>query len=315
MTTPLVSVIIPTFNRSHYLLEAVDSVLSQTYQNVEPVVVDDGSTDNTVEAIAPIRERITLIQQENAGRSSARNRGIHQSNGDFIVFLDSDDLLLPDSIRCQVEYLEGHPAIDVIYGNGHTLNPDSTYSPLEPFVKSLAAPSQIGTEMLVANLFAIHAAMVRRDALPAPSAFDESLSALEDWDLWLRLLFSGATFAYHNAKIAVYRRHSGNTDTAVPASLIRARALITAKVVGENLDRNMSEEQRRLFRLQHMGALMRFGSPLLILRALVDVLFPLGRPSGHGLAALIVRAMELTIRTARNKLFFRSRRTAPNRRS
>jgi glycosyltransferase involved in cell wall biosynthesis len=302
MTLPLVSIIIPTYNRAAYLLEAIDSALSQTYQHIEVVVVDDGSTDNTMDILDPIRGRITFLQQKKAGRSAARNTGIRQSSGSFIIFLDSDDLLLPDAVCLQVEYFVAHPEIDVIYGNGYTLNADATCGPLEPYVVPLASPGQVGTRMLIANVFALHAAMVRRDSLPAHFVFDESLHALEDWDLWLRMKFRGATFAYHDSKIAVYRRHSGNTDESAPTSLVRARALISAKVVRDALDRDMSEDERRLFRLEHLGALVRFGSPYLLLRTITDVLLPHRSLSGPGCAAFSTRILQLILRAVRIRL-------------
>ena len=99
---PFVSVIIPTFNRGWILKEAVDSVLGQTYRNFELIVVDDGSTDNTAQILETYQGRITVIRQENAGVSAARNRGIRKASGRLISFLDSDDLWLSGKLERQV---------------------------------------------------------------------------------------------------------------------------------------------------------------------------------------------------------------------
>lgn len=103
MAEPLISVVIPTYNRAHYVCEAIDSVLAQTYKNIEIIAVDDGSTDNTKDIIQQYSSRIKYIYQNNAGPSAARNNGIKQSNGDLIAFLDSDDIWLAEKLERQVE--------------------------------------------------------------------------------------------------------------------------------------------------------------------------------------------------------------------
>src|SRR5947207_2336490 len=105
----LVSVVIPTFNSADFLVQALESVLAQTYQDFEILVVDDASTDRTQEAIRPFADRITYLRQEPGGPSVARNRGILQAKGELIAFLDADDLWRPAKLTRQVEYMKHHP--------------------------------------------------------------------------------------------------------------------------------------------------------------------------------------------------------------
>ena len=111
---PLVSVIIPTYNSSQYIKEAIDSVLAQTYKNFEIIVIDDGSTDNTKEVLAPYLSVIKYIYKNNGGPASARNRGIKEANGEFVAFLDADDVWKPDRLARGVDILDQRPEVGLI---------------------------------------------------------------------------------------------------------------------------------------------------------------------------------------------------------
>jgi len=113
----LVSVIIPTYNREDLVCEAIQSVLEQTYRNFEIIVVDDGSTDDTKQALIPYKDRITYIYQENQGGAAARNTGIKAAKGKYIAFLDSDDLWFPQKLERQVEILDNHDDFALVYTN------------------------------------------------------------------------------------------------------------------------------------------------------------------------------------------------------
>ena len=113
---PLVSVVIPTFNGLKYIRETVDTVLGQTYQPLEIIVVDDGSTDGTGQAVAEHAPRVTLITQEQQGHPAARNRGVCAATGEFLSFLDHDDLWEPAKIELQMESFRRAPALDLVFG-------------------------------------------------------------------------------------------------------------------------------------------------------------------------------------------------------
>src|SRR5438477_8352790 len=111
----LVSVVIPTFNSADYLVQAIQSVLAQTYQDFEIIVVDDASTDNTNGVLQSFADRICYVRQDRGGPSAARNRGILQARGELIAFLDADDLWRPTKLARQVDYLKCHPQACLVY--------------------------------------------------------------------------------------------------------------------------------------------------------------------------------------------------------
>ncbi len=113
---PLVSVIIPAYNAAQFLREAVASVRAQGYSPIEIVIVDDGSTDNTAETIRSLGEGIRYVRQANAGPAAARNRGLAEARGEWVAFLDGDDLWPADKLRVQAARLEADPSLDVVLG-------------------------------------------------------------------------------------------------------------------------------------------------------------------------------------------------------
>src|SRR5215212_10726407 len=122
----LVSVIIPCYNQAHFLGEAIESVISQSYKNFEIIVVDDGSTDNTSE-VASSYEEVRLVRQQNRGLAGARNRGLGEARGEYVVFLDSDDRLVSEALEVGVRELEAHP--ECAFVSGHYRAIDAAGSP------------------------------------------------------------------------------------------------------------------------------------------------------------------------------------------
>ena len=114
---PKVSVIIPAYNAARYLPEAIDSVLTQTYQDCEIILVDDGSTDDTAEVVSRYGTRVTYVQQSNQGVGAARNTGIDLARGDYLVFQDADDVLLPGKLEVQASFLDQHPDVDAVFSD------------------------------------------------------------------------------------------------------------------------------------------------------------------------------------------------------
>jgi glycosyltransferase involved in cell wall biosynthesis len=197
----LVSVVIPTFNCADFLVEAIRSVLVQTYEDYEIIVVDDGSTDHTEAALEQFGNRVSYIGQAPGGPSVARNRGILEARGELIAFLDADDLWRPTKLSRQVEYLNHHPEAALVYtdftrGPHPGSNNDSrlrAYKPRDP-----ADPFHA---LLEENFIATPTVVVRREALARSGLFDPTLKGSEDFDLWLRL-----------AKTESARRNDGVSD-------------------------------------------------------------------------------------------------------
>ena len=181
---PIVSVIIPTFNRGWIIRDAVDSVLGQTYSDFELIVVDDGSTDRTHEVLSAYGDRLRLIIQENRGVSAARNCGIRESIGRLVAFLDSDDLWLPNKLAVQVAFFDRLRSAlicqtgEIWIRNGMRVNPRKIHR----------KPSGIIFEpSLALCLVSPSAVMIRRELFDEVGLFDEELPACEDYDMWLRV--------------------------------------------------------------------------------------------------------------------------------
>ena len=119
---PKVSVIIPTYNREEFITETIKSVLNQTYKDFEIIVVDDGSTDNTKQKLEPFKSKIKLIEQKNSERAVARNNGVKSSSGEYIAFLDSDDLWIKNKLENQVNFLDEKKDFILTYGQSFRIN-------------------------------------------------------------------------------------------------------------------------------------------------------------------------------------------------
>jgi glycosyltransferase involved in cell wall biosynthesis len=178
MKRPLVSIIIPCFNHGKFIEAAIASVKQQPYQNVEIIVVDDGSTDSyTVEVLNKISNDVKVIRQSNSGPSVARNNAIRQSNGEYILALDSDNKIRPQYISKAVEILKTKPEVGVVYG-------DFQYYGSKSDIKE--QPEFNIKQQLLYNLFDM-CAVFRRKVFDDVGGFDEFMSkpGLEDWDFWI----------------------------------------------------------------------------------------------------------------------------------
>lgn len=180
----MVTVIIPTYNRSLLVREAVGSVLAQENAAPEVIVVDDGSSDDTAAALTPYGSAIRIISQPRAGVSAARNAGIRASSGEWLAFLDSDDLWLPQKLRIQLAFLRDHPEFKICQTeetwirNGRLLNPKKYHR----------KPSgHCFSQLLERCLISPSAVIIHRDLFIETGLFDETLPACEDYDLWLRI--------------------------------------------------------------------------------------------------------------------------------
>ena len=183
-TNPIVSVIIPTYNRAGMLKEAIDSVLAQDYSDFELIVVDDGSTDETPQILNCYGGKIKRICQRNQGVSAARNRGIAAASGGVMAFLDSDDLWLPGKLTIQTEFLRSTPDAlicqteEIWIRNSVRVNPRKRHRKYS---------GMIFERSLALCLVSPSAVMVRRGLFEKFGLFDESLPACEDYDMWLRV--------------------------------------------------------------------------------------------------------------------------------
>ncbi len=197
MLKPLVSVIIPTYNRANTVCRSIDSVINQTYEFIEIILVDDGSTDNTTEKLLAYGERIKIIFQLNKGPSSARNNGANHANGEIIAFLDSDDTWMAEKIERQVKLMMRHGNyVPCCVCNARTIT--NGVLTLTSFEKSnLRSKLEEGYWLNPAELLATRfllfnqVATIRRDVFKKIGGFKEQLRILEDYDLAFRLSLIG----------------------------------------------------------------------------------------------------------------------------
>lgn len=183
--SPKVSVIIPSFNRAHLIDNAIQSVLNQTFVDFEVIVVDDGSTDNTKEVVTKYKDRVIYIYQDNNERSSARNNGIKHSSGQFITFLDSDDLYLPDKLMVQVGAMVRNPDCGMSYSYSIWIDEEGRY--LHTWRDNLNG--WIYPEMMLAkhNKIAVPSVMIRKSIIDSVGYFNELISTCEDYEYWCRI--------------------------------------------------------------------------------------------------------------------------------
>jgi glycosyltransferase involved in cell wall biosynthesis len=192
---PKVSVVIPVYNSSAYIAEAIESVLGQTYTHFEIIVVDDGSTDKTQEILDRYRAKVKCFYQENRGVSAARNVGVRNAKGELIAFLDADDVWLPGKLEKQVRFLTQHAEVPFIFGDTDLFNDSGTV--ISALLRQKKMASQLPEkEFVVKNPFELlldenfiptSTGLVRRSVLMEAGGFDESLRSVEDRDLWLRI--------------------------------------------------------------------------------------------------------------------------------
>lgn len=203
---PLVSIIIPTYNYGRYILQAVMSCLHQTYKNLEIIVVDDGSTDNTKETLQTIKDRICYIYQINKGVSAARNRGLKMARGDFITFLDADDYLTEDSIETRVNILLAYPDIGIVFSETCSEDADGGNLSFSPTADKDYVSEKFYEDLLIRHLrFQTSAAMMKA-SLAKRFRFPTKLSNGEDLAYFTKIFFT--TKAYFCVKPTVInRRH------------------------------------------------------------------------------------------------------------
>lgn len=217
----MVSVLIPTYNRAHLIGKAIESALAQTYQDIELVVVDDGSTDNTKEVIKRYGRDIVYVYQENRGIAGARNTGIRHCTGDYIAFLDSDDYWLPEKLERQMALFEQHPEYGMVACQCASIDARGRF-------RQKNRPGRSGwilEDLFYKNFIRTSAAVVTRACIETVGLFDETLRECEEYDLWLRI---AARFpvGFINEPLAVYTDNPCGVSTdSLAGRLHRLRVL------------------------------------------------------------------------------------------
>jgi len=222
MTAPTVTAAITTYNRGPYLIEAIESALAQIAVDLEVIVVDDGSTDETPRLIEPYLNHIDYVRQENAGRAAARNAAIRRARGTYVAFLDSDDLWFPDKLARQVAQMDASPSVGLAHGHsemiderGETLVQATEGQRLRFQAAHRRAPTYASYAR--SCLCLTSTTIVRRDVFDRIGFFDDSVALVghsvtgEDLDLYLRILLEYKIAFLDGPPLARYRVHESQT--------------------------------------------------------------------------------------------------------
>jgi GT2 family glycosyltransferase len=199
-----VAVVIPAYNLARYLGEAIESVLAQSLPPdlIEICVVDDGSTDDTPAIAQRYGPRVRYLRQTNRGLPATRNAGIRATRAPYLAFLDADDRLLPEKFAFEVPVLEADASIDIVYAGVRYIDAAGRALPQRGWSR---ASGDVLPELVLGNLIHPHAALVRRWRVEQVGGFDETLTSVEDWDLWLRMTIAGARWHCVDRPLLEYR--------------------------------------------------------------------------------------------------------------
>jgi GT2 family glycosyltransferase len=226
--TPLVSVIVPAYNCSSYIGAALDSVFAQTFKNLEMIVINGGSPDTQQLEIAlqPYRDSIVYIKQENRGVAADRNAGIRAARGEYLAFLDGDDVWHPDYLATQMKFFETTPSLDMVYCDqlyfGDERHDESIYRggarrPGTTCMQGSPSRGPVTFESLLTERCNVvtSSTVARRRVIVDCGMFEEKMFRAEDIHMWLRVAHSGSKIAYHKAVLGGHRLHPGSLATQI----------------------------------------------------------------------------------------------------
>lgn len=264
MDKPLVTVIVPAYNASAFIAETLESILNQTYDNLQVIVVDDGSTDDTARIVQSYSPRVTYIHQANSGGCAApRNRGLEYARGEFVTFFDADDIMLPDKLSRQVEALIRHPAAVMCITNycnftGTERSTDhmSTCPAMVPYLnRHKSSDFTLGSEecrnILISENFTIASApLFKTEIIKSLGGFDQSLKACEDFHLVYRVAMHGDIVVSPNVGFErrLHDTNMSNDNERMLRNLIASRRDLSLAESNINLKRRLQHRVRRYWR-------------------------------------------------------------------
>jgi glycosyltransferase involved in cell wall biosynthesis len=221
-----VSVIVPTYNYGRFIGETLECLQAQTYENWEGIIIDDGSTDDTAERVSHFMQRdprFKFLQQANARQAAAKNNGLRNSAGEYIQFLDADDLIESQKLEKQVEYLEAHPEVDLVYGSMRYFKSEAPAERLywvwggenKPWMpETSGSGKEVLTALVRQNIMVINSPLIRRSVVNLVGMFDDRLPPAEDWDYWVRCAAAGMRFQFEDlpGTMALVRWHPSSSS-------------------------------------------------------------------------------------------------------
>ena len=313
----MISVIIPAYNYGRFIARTIASVQAQTLSDWECLVVDDDSTDDTYEvvtAIAAQDARVRYMRRPNGTLSAARNAGLHATNGEFVQFLDADDLIGALKFEQQVAILAAHPEADLVYGDARYFVDATADAPRLEWERPLSAVSGSGEPLLAAllsdNIMVVQAPLIRRPLLERVGGFDAGLRKVEDWDCWIRCALVGATFLHHagsgrdsRSYVRVHGASMSTDQIAMHRTVVEIRERVDTQLPSPALRRlnhkRIHDHWAILGRLEGLGDHPRLGMRYMLKAGLAErrikwlawgVLMPLVRVPPGGWAVSRLRA-------------------------
>jgi glycosyltransferase involved in cell wall biosynthesis len=272
MSLPFVSVVIPTYNYGRFVTDAVESVLAQTYRDFEIIVVDDGSSDDTQTKLEAYLDRIISIRQENQGCSAARNAGIKAAKGDWVAFMDADDLWHPRKLEIQMAYLARHPDVSMVasdHSQGFHLGwleiPSDSEVPAE----------RIGLEdIAVRSRFGPSGVIVRKECFDKVGVFDPDLRSVEDREMWMRI---ACHYHIENLKLPLwwYRIHGASMCYVVSRMISFERKVLERTFAMHPLLKKKWRTRLKAFSYYHRSAAYMYSTAGMHIQALAQVLWSL----------------------------------------
>ena len=236
------SVIVPTYNYARFIGQTLENLRAQTYPRWECIVVDDGSTDDTEEVVTRFiasEPRVSYIRQANQRQSVAKNTGLAAASGEYVQFLDADDFIEPLKFERQLEFMETHADVDIVYGGVrffHTEREDerlySMFGENKPWMPEVSgAGREVLFPLVRQNIMVINSPLLRRSVVDDVGPFDPVLPPVEDWDYWIRCALAGKRFEFRDFEgtLALVRSH-GASSSRQPASVLVAWRALRAKI-------------------------------------------------------------------------------------
>lgn len=283
----LASVVIPAYNAERTICATVKSVLGQTYRPIEVIVVDDGSQDHTSDAVARFTGSVQLLRGPNSGAAAARNRGIDNAHGEFVAFLDADDLWESDKLARQIAFLNGHPEIGAVQSGARFVDDEMRTLEVQ---RCVVGGDALADALRFRNLPAFPSALViRHTCLKDLGGFDTSLVILEDWDMAIRAA-RHCRLASLAEPLVLYRVHGGNRSRNIDIHITPGLSVLRRLYRQRDLPSSIARDRREIyatfyrmlaggyFRARRPGAFARWA-----LRALVtdpaQILYMLALPA------------------------------------
>lgn len=246
---PKVSVIIPTYNRERFIADAVDSVLAQTYDDFEVIVVDDGSSDGTPAILSVYADdRLIHLTQSNQGRSHARNRALAIARGEYIAFLDSDDVYLPSKLALQVSFLDSHPDVGMIYTSAACIDDEGRDIDYR-YAASVSGHIYRDIAFFEPVTITLPTVMARRSVFDRVGMFDERMERFEDTDMWRRVSKVTCIHALPIETCKLRTHHDNKLASQNPASILKAIAYYCGKIRKEDKDQPFLVRRKGIARL------------------------------------------------------------------